>query len=175
MNKALPRVEQELEDLIADWERLHQVSNSQHLNCWEHAAVKSSPSRSSFEKVTTLVLLVIYPHPDPVPRGRSVPEGLHRDSEAGARAAARGGEARQREAEEGDSASGDQVQRLWTAFLEKDSSTFETLRYGAKPSTPARLKGHNSTAKVAHYSAAMSLVQKFWTNMLFFPCTLYTV
>ena len=26
VNKALPRVEQELEDLIADWERLHQVS-----------------------------------------------------------------------------------------------------------------------------------------------------
>ena len=25
MNKALPRVEQELENLIADWERLHQV------------------------------------------------------------------------------------------------------------------------------------------------------
>ena len=26
VNKALPRVEQELESLIADWERLHQVS-----------------------------------------------------------------------------------------------------------------------------------------------------
>ena len=32
VNKALPRVEQELEDLIADWERLHQVANSQHQN-----------------------------------------------------------------------------------------------------------------------------------------------
>ena len=174
VNKALPRVEQELEDLIADWERLHQVSNTQTPNCWTFGS-EVSPSHSPFEKVKTAVHPDIYFHPDPVPRGRSVPEGLHRDSEAGARAAARGGEARQREAEEGDSASGDQVQRLWTAFLEKDSSTFETLRYGAKPSTPARLKGHNSTAKVAHYSAAMSLVQKFWTNMLFFPCTLYTV
>ena len=75
-------------------------------------AVKSSPSRSSFEKVTTFVLPDIHPHPDPVPRGRSVPEGLHRDAETRARAAARGGEARQREAEEGDSASGDQVRRL---------------------------------------------------------------
>ena len=28
VNKALPRVEQELETLIADWERLHQVSYS---------------------------------------------------------------------------------------------------------------------------------------------------
>ena len=32
VNKALPRVEQELENLIADWERLHQVANSQHQN-----------------------------------------------------------------------------------------------------------------------------------------------
>ena len=71
-----------------------------------------SPSRSSFEKVTVVVLLDIYLHPDSVPRGRSVPEGLHRDSEAGARAAARGGEARQGKAEEGDSAPGDQVQWL---------------------------------------------------------------
>ena len=45
MNKALPRVEQELENLIADWERLHQVANSQHQNFWDHVAVKSSPSR----------------------------------------------------------------------------------------------------------------------------------
>ena len=75
-------------------------------------AVKSSLSRSSFEKVTTVVLPDIFFHPDPVPRGRSVPEGLYRDSEAGARAAARGGEARQGKAEEGDSAPGDQVQWL---------------------------------------------------------------
>ena len=74
--------------------------------------MKSSPSRSSVEKVTTVVLPDIYLHPDPVPRWRSVPEGLHRDSEAGARAAARGGEARQGEAEEGDPAPRDQVQWL---------------------------------------------------------------
>jgi hypothetical protein len=29
VNKALPRVEQELEQLIADWERLHQVHQIQ--------------------------------------------------------------------------------------------------------------------------------------------------
>ena len=72
--------------------------------------MKSSPSRSSVEKEPTVVLLDIYLHPDPVPRGRSVPEGLHRDSEARARAAARGGEARQGEAEEGDPSPGDQVE-----------------------------------------------------------------
>ena len=89
VNKALPRVEQELENLIADWERLHQVDYLL-LVCSED-------------------FFIIAPIPDPISGGRGLPERLHRSSKAGPCSAAGGGEACKGKAEEGDTASRDQV------------------------------------------------------------------
>jgi len=89
VNKALPRVEQELENLIADWERLHQTQ-----------FLVGGVCLKDFIEAQKL----------------------------------------------------DHVQQLEAEKHAREKQKKETLlqetRYGAKPSTPARLKGHNSTAKM---------------------------
>merc|ERR1712112_727340 len=87
VNKALPRVEQELENLIAEWERLHQTQ-----------FLVGGVCLKDFIETQKL----------------------------------------------------DHVQQLEAEKHAREKQKKETLlqetRYGAKPSTPARLKGHNSTA-----------------------------
>merc|ERR1712013_928387 len=89
VNKALPRVEQELEDLIADWERLHQTQFLVGGVC-----LKDFIETQKQEHVQQL------------------------EAEKHARE------------------------------KQKKETLLQETRYGAKPSTPARLKGHNSTAKM---------------------------
>jgi len=89
VNKALPRVEQELEQLIGDWERLHQTQFLVGGVC-----LSDFIERQKFEHVTQL------------------------------------------EAEKN------------IRERQKKETLLQETRYGAKPSTPARLKGHNSTAKM---------------------------
>jgi len=89
VNKALPRVEQELESLIADWERLHQTQFLVGGVC-----LKDFIEAQKLEHVQQL------------------------EAEKHARE------------------------------KQKKETLLQETRYGAKPSTPARLKGHNSTAKM---------------------------
>jgi len=89
VNKALPRVEQELENLIADWERLHQTQFLVGGVC-----LKDFIETQKQEHVQQL------------------------EAEKHARE------------------------------KQKKETLLQETRYGAKPSTPARLKGHNSTAKM---------------------------
>jgi len=89
VNKALPRVEQELENLIADWERLHQTQFLVGGVC-----LKDFIEAQKLEHVHQL------------------------EAEKHARE------------------------------KQKKETLLQETRYGAKPSTPARLKGHNSTTKM---------------------------
>merc|ERR1712240_429861 len=89
VNKALPRVEQELENLIADWERLHQTQFLVGGVC-----LKDFIETQKQEHVQQL------------------------EAEKHARE------------------------------KQKKETLLQETRYGAKPSTPARLKGHKSTAKM---------------------------
>jgi len=89
VNKALPRVEQELEQLIGEWERLHQTQflvGGVCLSTFIEAQKREHVTQLEAEKT-----------------------------------------ARERQ---------------------KKETLLQETRYGAKPSTPARLKGHNSTAKM---------------------------
>ena len=76
VNKALPRVEQELEQLIGDWERLHQVGGC--VSCLSRRYdIHNIHGRCVCDHLSPFLL------PDTVSGGGSLPEGLHRGAEAG--------------------------------------------------------------------------------------------